>query len=38
VQIVARTTIDRRQFGMTGHSVMVGRNVTITIRARMVPD
>ena len=37
VQITARTTIDRRQFGMTAYSMVVGKNVTITINARMVP-
>lgn len=37
VQISARTTIDRRQFGMTAYSMVVGKNVTITINARMVP-
>lgn len=38
VQIQAQTTIDRRQFGMTGYSMLVGKDVTITINARMVPD
>ncbi|MDE2412175.1 MAG: YceI family protein [Sphingomonadales bacterium] len=38
VQITAQTTIDRRQFGMNGYSMVVGRDVTITINARMVPD
>ena len=33
----ARTTIDRRAFGMTAYSMIVGRHVTITINARMVP-
>lgn len=37
IQLSARTTIDRRQFGMTAYSVIVGRNVAITIDARMVP-
>lgn len=37
VQFSARTTIDRRDFGMTAYSFIVGRNVTITIDARMVP-
>jgi polyisoprenoid-binding protein YceI len=37
VQITARTTIDRRQFGMNGYGMLVGKNVTITIRATMVP-
>ncbi|NOU02594.1 MAG: YceI family protein [Novosphingobium sp.] len=37
VQISARTTIDRRAFGMNGYSMVVGSNVTITINARMVP-
>lgn len=38
VRITARTTIDRRQFGMNGYSMMVGKDVTITINARMVPN
>ncbi|MDE2437610.1 MAG: YceI family protein [Sphingomonadales bacterium] len=38
VQIVARTTVDRRQFGMNGYSMVVGKEVTITINARMVPN
>ncbi len=37
ISLTARTTIDRRAFGMTAYSVIVGRNVTITIDARMVP-
>lgn len=38
MQITARSTIDRRQFGMNGYSGLVGKNVTITINARMVPE
>ncbi len=34
----ARTRIDRRAFGMTAYGLIVGRTVTITIDARMVPD
>lgn len=37
VSIVATTTIDRRQFGMTAFPLIVGNHVDITIRARMVP-
>jgi polyisoprenoid-binding protein YceI len=37
MQIVARTDIDRRQFGMTSHGFAVGKTVTITINATMVP-
>lgn len=37
VSIVATTTIDRRQFGMTAFPLLVGNQVNITIRARMVP-
>jgi polyisoprenoid-binding protein YceI len=37
VSIVATTTIDRRQFGMTAFPLIVGNQVRITIRARMVP-
>ena len=38
VQLTAQTTIDRRDFGMTAYSAIVGKKVTITIRARMVPN
>lgn len=38
VEISARTTIDRRQYGMTGYGMVVGKSVTITIKARMVPN
>jgi polyisoprenoid-binding protein YceI len=37
ITLTAQTTIDRREFGMTSYSVIVGRKVTITITARMVP-
>lgn len=37
VSIVATTSIDRRQFGMTAFPLIVGNRVRITIRARMVP-
>lgn len=37
INLSARTVIDRRAFGMTAYKVIVGRNVTITINARMVP-
>ena len=36
--LTAQTTIDRRAFAMTAYRMIVGRNVTITIDARMVPD
>lgn len=38
VRITAKTTIDRRRFGMTSYSGIVGKDVTITINARMVPN
>ncbi|MEY4239703.1 MAG: hypothetical protein RL339_2304 [Pseudomonadota bacterium] len=38
VEFSARTVIDRRDFGMTAYSAIVGRKVTITIQARMVPN
>lgn len=38
VELTALTTIDRREFGMTAYSAIVGKKVTITIRARLVPD
>lgn len=37
VQLSARTTIDRRDFGMTAYGFIVGRNVAITINAQMIP-
>lgn len=37
IQLSARTTINRHDFGMTAYSVIVGKKVTITINARMVP-
>lgn len=38
VEFSARTVIDRRDFGMTAYSAVVGKKVTITIQARMVPN
>ncbi|QPC98066.1 YceI family protein [Qipengyuania soli] len=35
--LTARTTIDRRDFGMTSYSLIVGRKVDIRIRTRMTP-
>jgi polyisoprenoid-binding protein YceI len=37
VQLSARTTINRRDFGMTSYGLVVGKNVKITIDARLVP-
>ncbi len=37
VQLSARATIDRRDFGMTAYSMIVGKKVTITVNTRMVP-
>ena len=37
LSIVGTTTIDRRRFGMTAFPLVVGNQVKITIRARMVP-
>lgn len=37
IDFTATTTIDRRDFGMTAYSMIVGRKVDITIKARMVP-
>ena len=37
IDLTGRTTIDRKAFGMTAYSGIVGRRVAITIRARMVP-
>jgi polyisoprenoid-binding protein YceI len=37
IALTAIGTIDRREFGMTSYSLFVGKKVTITIKARMVP-
>ncbi|MFA6219102.1 MAG: YceI family protein [Erythrobacter sp.] len=37
VTLTGTTRIDRRKFGMTAYSLIVGRKVDITIKARMVP-
>ena len=37
VLLSARTTINRRDFGMTVYWVVVGKTVTITIDARLIP-
>lgn len=37
IELSAQTTINRHDFGMTAYSVVVGKKVTITINARMVP-
>ncbi|MFM5952839.1 MAG: YceI family protein [Novosphingobium sp.] len=38
IQITATTQINRRDFGMTSYGWIVGKTVTITIQARMVPE
>lgn len=37
LQLAARTSINRKDFGMTAYSVVVGKTVTITINARLMP-
>lgn len=37
VSFTGTTTIDRRQFGMKSYQLIVGNQVDITLRARMVP-
>jgi polyisoprenoid-binding protein YceI len=37
IQLTAITTINRRDFGMTAYSMIVGKKVAITITARLVP-
>ena len=37
LSLTGNTVIDRRSFGMTAYPFIVGRKVTITIRATMVP-
>nr|WP_298929515.1 YceI family protein [uncultured Erythrobacter sp.] len=38
VSFTATTTIDRRKYGMKSYQLIVGNNVKIKFRARMVPD
>ena len=37
VLLTARTSINRREFGMTAYAMVVGKTVTITINARLMP-
>ena len=37
IELTARTSINRRDFGMTAYSLVVGKTVTITIDARLLP-
>lgn len=37
IDLTGTTTINRRDFGMTAYSLIVGKRVTITIRTRLVP-
>jgi polyisoprenoid-binding protein YceI len=37
IYLTATTTINRRDFGMTAYSMVIGKNVAITIKARLVP-
>lgn len=37
IDLTATTTINRREFGMTSYGLIVGKNVAITIKARLVP-
>lgn len=38
IGLTGTTEINRRDFGMTAYSLIVGKKVTITIRTRLVPD
>jgi polyisoprenoid-binding protein YceI len=37
IALTATTTINRRDFGMTSYGMVIGKNVAITIKARLVP-
>jgi len=37
IQLTATTTLNRKDFGMTAYSLIVGKKVAITIQARLVP-
>lgn len=38
IRLTGVTTINRRDFGMTAYSVVVGKKVSITIKARLLPN
>jgi polyisoprenoid-binding protein YceI len=38
ISLIATTRINRRDFGMTAYSLIVGKNVGITINARLTPN
>ena len=38
IRLSARTTINRTDFGMTAYALLVGKKVTVSINAQMVPD
>lgn len=38
IRLTGVTTINRRDFGMTAYSLIVGKKVTITIKTRLVPS
>lgn len=38
IELTATTKLNRRDFGMTSYGLVVGKNVTVTIRARLMPD
>ena len=37
ITLTARTSINRKDFGMTAYAMVVGKTVTITINARLMP-
>lgn len=37
IRLTAVTTINRKEFGMTAYSMVVGKKVTITIKTRLLP-
>ena len=37
IELSARTSINRKHFGMTAYSIVVGKTVTISIDARLMP-
>lgn len=38
ISLTGTTTINRKDFGMTAYSAVVGKKVTITIRSRLIPE
>ncbi|MBK8373377.1 YceI family protein [Sphingorhabdus sp.] len=38
IRLTGTTVINRKEFGMTAYSAIVGKKVTLTIRSRLIPE